>query len=140
MRRMLLTAALLAAALPAGAQQVYKWIDKDGTVHFTDSPPDESVNAERLVLRGATRSTLVEIQPRGMTRDEVDLLYTPEQRRAACEQARANRTTLRNMTTVMLDKDGDGVPEELTPEEKATELERAESQVQLLCRDEDGTG
>ncbi|MBX3727067.1 MAG: DUF4124 domain-containing protein [Xanthomonadales bacterium] len=138
MRRMLLAAALLAAALPVGAQQVYKWIDKDGTVHFTDSPPDESVNAERLVLRGATQSTLVDIQPRGMTREEVDLLYTPQQRQAACEQARANRTTLRNMTTVMLDKDGDGVPEELTAEEKAAELARAESQVNLLCREGDG--
>lgn len=135
MRRMLLAAALLAAALPAAAQQVYKWVDKDGTVHFTDSPPDESVNAERLVLRGATQSTLVQVEPRGVTREEIDLLYTPEQRQTACEQARANRTTLRNMTTVMLDKDGDGVPEELTPEEKAAELERTEGQVALLCRD-----
>lgn len=130
-------AVLIAIGLSASvsAQQVYKWVDEDGTVHFTDSPPDEKVKAERVVLRGNVSSTITEVEQRGMSRDEIDLLYTPEQRQTACEQSRANRTTLRNMPVVMKDKDGDGTPEELTEEEKAAEIERAEAQIALLCVD-----
>lgn len=135
MNRYIVALCALALALPASAQQVYKWVDKDGTVHFTDSPPDETVGAERVVLRGNVQSTITEVEQRGMTPDEIDLLYTPEQRQAACEQALANRNTLRTMPVVSKDKDGDGVPDELTDEEKAQEMERADNQVTLLCRD-----
>lgn len=130
-------AILIAAGLSSSvaAQQVYKWVDQDGTVHFTDSPPEETVKAERVVLRGNISSTLTEVEQRGMSRDEIDLLYTPQQRETACEQARANRTTLRNMPVVMKDKDGDGVPEELTDDEKAAEIQRAQAQIELLCVD-----
>lgn len=30
---------LLSLALPLGAQTLYKWTDKDGRVHYTDTPP-----------------------------------------------------------------------------------------------------
>lgn len=132
-------AVLIAMGLSStvAAQQVYKWVDKDGTVHFTDSPPDESVRAERVILRGNVSSVITEVEQRGMTPDEIDLLYTPEQRRGACEQARANRVTLRNMPVVMKDKDGDGTAEELAPEEKEEEIRRADAQIALLCREGD---
>jgi hypothetical protein len=136
--RIVASAIALAVAGPSAAQQVYKWVDKDGTVHFTDSPPDESVKAERVVLRGSVQSSIVEIEQRGVTSDEIDALYTPEQRQAACEQARANRTTLTNMPVVTMDKDGDGTLEELTEEEKAEQLTRAEDQIRLLCIDDEG--
>lgn len=138
MKRVLIGALALALAAPAIAQQVYKWVDEDGTVHFTDSPPSESVGAEKVVLRGNVQSTIVEVEQRGMSSDEVDMLYTPEQREAACQQARANRTTLINLSVVTMDKDGDGVQDELTEEEKAYQLTRAEDQVKLLCVDTGG--
>ena len=140
MKRVLIGALTLALAAPAVAQQVYKWVDEDGTVHFTDSPPSESVGAEKVVLRGNVQSTIVEVEQRGMSSDEVDMLYTPEQREGACQQARANRTTLTNMSVVTMDKDGDGVLDELTDEEKAIQLARSEDQVNLLCVDGNGDG
>ena len=33
--------ALALAAGPAGAEEVYRWVDKDGVVHYGDSPPPE---------------------------------------------------------------------------------------------------
>jgi hypothetical protein len=140
MQRFAIALCALALAVPATAQQVYKWVDKDGTVHFTDSPPDETVGAERVVLRGNVQSTITEVEQRGMTPDEIDLLYSPEQRLAACEQAMANRNTLRTMPVVSKDIDGDGMPEELTEDQKSEEMERADSQVALLCRDGDAEG
>jgi glutaredoxin len=37
--RAVIFAALLAAACAAGAQQLYRWIDAQGRVHVTDTPP-----------------------------------------------------------------------------------------------------
>ena len=138
MRYFLAAMLALGSASLAGAQQVYKWVDKDGTVHFADSPPPETIEAERMVLRGNVQSPVTDAQPqRGMTSDEVDLLYTPEQRQTACEQARANRTTLTNMAIITVDRNSDGVVEELTEEEKAAELRRADEQIELLCIEDD---
>jgi hypothetical protein len=135
MKRVLIAVTALALAGPVIGQQVYKWVDKDGTVHFTDSPPPDSVGAEKVVLRGNVQSTIVDVEQRGISSDEVDMLYTPEQRTAACDQSRANRTTLTNMAVVTMDKDGDGTVEELTDEEKAEQLARANEQIALLCVD-----
>ena len=43
----ILAIGLLAAAAGVDAQQkVYKWVDEDGVVHFSDEPPDESSEVE----------------------------------------------------------------------------------------------
>ena len=39
MTRILITAMLLALAVPAAAQQLYKWVDKEGKTHYSDTPP-----------------------------------------------------------------------------------------------------
>jgi hypothetical protein len=38
MKKILALCALL-ACIPASAQQVYRWVDADGRVHYTDKPP-----------------------------------------------------------------------------------------------------
>jgi hypothetical protein len=53
MRRfvILMTVALFSASLAAGSQ-VYRWVDEDGNVHYSDRPPPG--NAERVQIdRGA---------------------------------------------------------------------------------------
>lgn len=120
---------------PAGAQQMYKWVDDNGTVHFTDSPPPETVEAERRMLSGARTALPEELVDPETSSDEIDALYSPEQRQRACAQARANHTTLTNMPVVVQDLDGDGVPEELTDEQRAAALARADTQIRLLCTD-----
>jgi hypothetical protein len=39
MRRILITAMMLALAAPVAAQQLYKWVDKEGKTHYSDTPP-----------------------------------------------------------------------------------------------------
>ncbi len=44
MRRLLLCLLLQASVLAAGTvsgAQVYRWVDEDGTIHFSDKPPSE---------------------------------------------------------------------------------------------------
>ncbi len=49
-----LTLALAGALLaPAGAQELFKWVDKDGKVHFSDTPPPsetKNVQQKRYVV------------------------------------------------------------------------------------------
>ena len=54
MRSSIVLFSLLALFTAAGAghagQQVYKWVDKDGNVHYTNMPPPEAAQRERQVL------------------------------------------------------------------------------------------
>jgi hypothetical protein len=48
MKRLLLALGLaLFVALPASAQ-MYKWVDSDGKVHYSDKPPPSNIKAEKL--------------------------------------------------------------------------------------------
>lgn len=141
MRCLLIILSVLMLAPVASAQQIYKWVDKDGTVHFTDSPPDHSVKAERRVMgRNARGSMAMAEAPRETAQpgdDDLDALYTPEQRSAGCQQARANHNTLLTMPIITQDLDGDGVAEELNEDQKTEAMARAEAQIRLLCVDGD---
>ena len=70
---------LLASTAPAG--QVYRWVDDDGTVHFSDDPPadarkdaesrelaPEDVNSVPVILIGDQRMV-------GFTKDRFQRLY-----------------------------------------------------------------
>lgn len=52
--------ALFATPSPAEAGSVYKWVDKDGNVHYTNTPPPEASQQERTVMdeRGNVTDTL----------------------------------------------------------------------------------
>ena len=55
-KRAALALATLALALAlAGAQAVYRWVDKNGKVHYSDQPPPEEVkNVQQKKLGGGT--------------------------------------------------------------------------------------
>jgi hypothetical protein len=50
--RFLPTCLVLLAASPLGAMDVYRWVDKDGVVHFSDQP---SPGAVKIPLKGAPK-------------------------------------------------------------------------------------
>lgn len=69
---------LLAAAMPAAAQKLYRWTDKDGKVHYTDQLPPEAARDQRE-----------ELNKQGMTVSRTERALTPEEQAAhAVEQAK----------------------------------------------------
>ncbi|MEM9304890.1 MAG: DUF4124 domain-containing protein [Pseudomonadota bacterium] len=62
-------AVCVSAAQPAGAQKLYKWVDEDGNVHYSDQvPPDQVKQArERLNEQGV----VVESTDRAKTQEEL---------------------------------------------------------------------
>lgn len=78
-----LTAALLVAAGSADAQKLYRWVDKDGKVHYSDQVPPEAIDQARE-----------ELNQSGRTVDKVDRALTAEElatAKAAEEAAAARR-------------------------------------------------
>ena len=50
MRNFLLLS-FLVLALPLEAAQLYKWVDADGKVHYSDKPPTGNVSAEKQQIK-----------------------------------------------------------------------------------------
>jgi hypothetical protein len=52
--RLLVSLAVVLAASPAFAQQMYKWVDQAGKVHYSDQPPPETAKGgKKLEIRAA---------------------------------------------------------------------------------------
>jgi hypothetical protein len=143
---MLATVALLAVAMPLDAQ-VYRWVDAEGNVHYTDRPPPE-VDAERMSIevQPTDLETTIEAQ-----RDREENLSLRDQDREddehdaeaerrdrenlarSCQQARervARIESARRLSRV----DADGNRHTYDEAERAAALAEARAQVAEWCR------
>ena len=70
------------------AESIYKWVDEDGNVHFSDHPPRQASKAEELRIESAPSDDIVreaqETRDRLKTKQQTSL----DQRSAASEQKR----------------------------------------------------
>ena len=56
--------------------EIYKWIDKNGTLYFSDKP---SANSEKISLQNLNNFTeiKIQIQTQSLLQDDSDLVYGP---------------------------------------------------------------
>ena len=93
MRAMLVAAVLLAVALAgAQAQQMYRWVDKDGRVHYTQQPPppDAKNVQRRSAASGAPDSGDLPYATQLAAKNYPVTLYTSADCAQACKDARAS--------------------------------------------------
>jgi hypothetical protein len=84
---------------PAAAQKLYKWVDKDGQVHYGDSVPPEYASQDREVLN--TRGMAVGHEQGAETPAEARAREEEEKRaKAAQEQAQHDRMLLQTYQNV----------------------------------------
>lgn len=91
MRAMLVAAVLLAVALAgAQAQQMYRWVDKDGRVHYTQQPPppDAKDVQRRSAVSGAPESSELPYATQLAARNFPVTLFTSADCVAPCRDAR----------------------------------------------------
>lgn len=82
---------LLATAMPAAAQKLYRWTDKDGNVHYTDQLPPEAARDQREELnrQGITVSrTERALTPEELAARAIEDAKLAEQRRIEEEKAK----------------------------------------------------
>ncbi|HLU12668.1 MAG TPA: hypothetical protein VKZ64_01800 [Arenimonas sp.] len=131
MKRNVLISALALALVPAllAAEDkvtVYKTTSEDGVNVYSQTELEGSQARE---VAGDTGGAPVEGE-QAPAKSPVEL---------ACEKARANYELLSSDKRLQRDKDGDGVMEEYTPEERAAETDIARRQMQAYCGEQPGS-
>lgn len=148
--RLLIMAALaLALALPTAAQ-VYKWIDKDGKVHYSDKKPRDpkAKDVKDMNIQSAptdpaaVERDLAELQERGKVTDENLRVQAQVKEQTAaekaaqekrCDQAQERLAVLEAVQRmVVVDKDGKQTYK--SDGETNAEREKARAQVAELCK------
>ena len=93
----ILAAALSAAILAASAQaqtkntsKLYRWVDKDGKVHYDQALPPEAVNQARKEFSAKSGSTTAEVE-RALTPEERAALEAQAQREAEAAKTEEER-------------------------------------------------
>lgn len=79
-------AAGIIAAAPASAQKLYKWVDEDGNVYYSDQVPPEQVKQARERLN--EQGVVVERTERAMTDEEKAAVEAAKAEETAAERAR----------------------------------------------------
>jgi hypothetical protein len=86
-------ACALALALPASAEQVYKWVDDKGVTHFSQTPPDKEPS-QTLDVRTAP-ATAPESAAAGAKKDaDAKPQRTDEQRKQRAERCKGAQEAL----------------------------------------------
>ncbi|MBS0356881.1 MAG: DUF4124 domain-containing protein [Proteobacteria bacterium] len=83
---------LLAAALPAAAQNAYRWVDEKGRVQYSDQPPPQSVkkfDERKLQANRAAAGPQLPYATRKAAADFPVTLYVGKDCDQACDNARA---------------------------------------------------
>lgn len=114
-RPRLLFAGLIASALcisPVNAAKLYKWVDEDGNVHYSDKLPPEAAQGAHEKLDNRGRTTDVVKDPQDELQEELVDTASEEQRRRQAEiearERRRDRILLDTFTTerdLMLTRD-----------------------------------
>lgn len=91
MRHLVAAACVALVALPAASQStVYRWVDKDGKVHFSDTPPPQDVKAssQRRMGGGYVETENLPYATQLATRKNPVVLYTGADCGEPCNQGR----------------------------------------------------
>jgi hypothetical protein len=152
--RCIILMTLCALALPATAQ-VYKWVDKDGKVHYTSQKPPD-VKAEELAIKSANSlggdpaaaaaaPPPAAAPPTKAGYEEADAAAAALKKEVdSLNQQRCNTAksiAARYDSAPFLEKsNADGSKTRLTPEEEAAERARMKGQVTSACAVSGGGG
>ncbi|QJR10331.1 hypothetical protein DSM104443_01389 [Usitatibacter rugosus] len=147
MRRFLIAAIILSAAVPAAAQ-LYKWVDKDGKTYYSDSPPPNQ-DTKRLSVGTGTTAEPAAAPKTAVQRDKDMEKGRQDAREAAkksddavkqsaaqVEQCNVARSNLQGLVEGgrIARYNSKGEREVLSDEDIAKELERAKNDVAQICK------
>lgn len=146
-----LVALLLAATGTMAAQEMYRWVDANGEVHYSDQPPPPEVKEYRAITRsGAAAGTAYEAQSEEDSlaereaefqrrraqeaEDEAKAEKVEAERKQNCDLARGQYNTMSAGGRITR-RNAAGEVVYLTDEQIAAETEQAQAEVDKWCND-----
>lgn len=139
---LLILACAAASAWSAEKQQVYKWTDANGVVHFSDAPPgNDTKNVQSMRLVGgmtaaapaAAGDTAKDAPANPAPPGAVAAADTPVDLAALCKQARANLELLQSNTPVGI-AGADGKATALDDNARAGQIANAKLVIARYCK------
>ena len=142
MSRSLIVVALLLIAPLAAAQQIYKWTDASGTVHYSQSAPPQGTKYQQVKLAGGVESANQQAeQPAAdgapaSTDDSTQasatpVADTPANRSKLCATLKSNLATLQGSGPVVMQQGGK--PAVLNDAQRKQQTATANAQYQQYC-------
>lgn len=142
MSRSLIAVALLLLAPLATAQQIYKWTDAQGTVHYSQSAPPQGTQYKQMTLGGSVESSA---QPAAQSGDDntpaptdtpapspaTRVADTPANRAKMCATLKSNLATLQGGGPVVMQQNGK--PSVLDASQRKQQVDSANTQYQQYC-------
>ncbi|HEX7341112.1 MAG TPA: DUF4124 domain-containing protein [Rhodanobacteraceae bacterium] len=138
----LLLILLLSVPCIVCAQQVYKWTDAHGIVHYSDSPPAHGTKYKSVHIAADTASSVhTPTVADGIAEDDTAsassalpsrIADTPANRKKVCGNISANLTLLRENKPLIV-KGKNGKNELMSKARRAQELSTAQKQYQTYC-------
>jgi len=120
---------LLLAGLLNAQDQVYRWVDDDGNVHFTDTPPEDDRDVDSVQVRSGP-APLEEEDEDGDNGDSRP--DGPRLSEAECEGMQGRLEEYRD-ADVLYRINNQGEQEELEPEAAEAEMDRLAQQIEDYC-------
>ncbi|WP_456405354.1 DUF4124 domain-containing protein [Thiolapillus sp.] len=131
-----LTALLLVGLADA---KVYKWVDEDGKVVFSQNPPPESIKAEEIQVNAPPPASASEKKSEEKAVESVDEkskgnpALDAQLRKESCEKGKKNLEVLENAGPDMGFVTEDNKLVKFTPEEKARKIKEAQAAIKAYC-------
>jgi len=147
MKYWILMLSLNLASFSLQAEQIYQWVDENGNLQFSQTPPPTGIDAstreitapssgedENVSSSGATENQEKEVSDK--VKDTLEQI-TPEQlRQYNCEKAKEHLKLLQNQNAAVAklpdNQENNGV-KILTPEQRKAEIKAAEGHVKEYC-------
>jgi len=146
MPRSLIAVALLLLAPLAAAQQIYKWTDAQGTVHYSQSPPPQGTKYKQITLAGVTESSdagtdapatpadgnnTPDDAPSAPAAPSAPMADTPANRAKLCATLKSNLAALQGSGPVVMQQNGK--PSVLDAVQRKQQVDTANAQYQQYC-------
>lgn len=133
--RLIVLALLCVGSAACFSQQVYKWKDAAGTMHYSQQPPPDGVKGTQMRL--PTADVAVDAVPPATSQKGMAALdkANDEQIKHLCSVARQNQKLLDS--DAMIASDGDiATATQLVGEQRERERNEAKAQVARYCHDQ----
>ena len=124
----LLVVALLGMSVGVVNAEVYRWVDSNGQVHYSDRPNPVSSQ----VTVGETNSVGTYVVPEAEEEGESTEAATARTRAEQCEMVKKRLDSYRNAGTVVR-RDELGEETEISAEQRVELIVKTEGQVKVLC-------
>lgn len=139
MPRLPILVALLLVTPLASSQDIYKWKDAQGTMHYSQAAPPQGTKYQKVQLTGVVEAPSESTQhtapadtsPATPHATAAQMADTPANRATLCTTLKSNLATLQGKGPVVMQKDGK--PSVLDDIQRKQQIANAQAQYKQYC-------